>query len=232
MDGLRHLIATGSYHPGDKIPAENELSVMFSVGRSTIREAVKIFQHLGVMEVQVPRGTFIRDRSRISSEVVTWTILLGERDWGELAELRRCVETSAADKLIDGLMRLSPRTKAHLSRLNKALADMEEAAESLMIDDAIAATEEFLDAIVEASDNRLYLAIHRAIRRPLPREQLRNTRDRNESLQKIVSHYRSMRDGIVSGDRARIHILFGKQDEADICRSMVNERSPIGNHRI
>ena len=46
MEQIKALIASGAYKSGDKIPTELELAESFGVGRSTIREAIKIFNHL------------------------------------------------------------------------------------------------------------------------------------------------------------------------------------------
>ncbi|MDR2740720.1 MAG: GntR family transcriptional regulator [Treponema sp.] len=56
MAQIKLLLTSGQYKPGDKIPTEQELSERFGIGRSSIREAIKIFQHLGVLESQVPKG--------------------------------------------------------------------------------------------------------------------------------------------------------------------------------
>ena len=51
---------------------------MFGVGRSSIREAIKIFNYLGIMESKAALGTFISERSNISREALTWALLLGK----------------------------------------------------------------------------------------------------------------------------------------------------------
>ena len=47
---MREILAsieTGQLKPGDKLPTERELSKMFGVGRSTIREATSALTLLG-----------------------------------------------------------------------------------------------------------------------------------------------------------------------------------------
>ncbi len=47
---------------GAKIPNEFELAEMFSVGRSTIRESVKLLESNGILEVKRGSGTYIRNK--------------------------------------------------------------------------------------------------------------------------------------------------------------------------
>ncbi|WP_367760685.1 FadR/GntR family transcriptional regulator [Ammoniphilus sp. 3BR4] len=44
---------------GEKLPAEKQLMEMFGVGRSTLREAIRALEVLGLVEVKVPGGTFV-----------------------------------------------------------------------------------------------------------------------------------------------------------------------------
>lgn len=79
IEQLKQMIATGRLKPNEKVPNEYELAEMFGVGRSSIREALKIFQYLGVVELRNPKGTFICENSNISSESLLWSMLLGKR---------------------------------------------------------------------------------------------------------------------------------------------------------
>lgn len=62
INQLKESIANGTYKTGDKIPNEIELMSIFSVGRSTIREAVKTMANMGLLEVKQGRGTFVLNR--------------------------------------------------------------------------------------------------------------------------------------------------------------------------
>ncbi|WP_425388445.1 FadR/GntR family transcriptional regulator [Domibacillus robiginosus] len=47
--------------PGDKIPSERELSDRLSIGRSSVREALRALELLGLIETRRGEGTFLRD---------------------------------------------------------------------------------------------------------------------------------------------------------------------------
>ncbi|KAB2672644.1 FadR family transcriptional regulator [Ochrobactrum sp. LMG 5442] len=58
-DALANYIATAHLQAGDRLPAERELMTALAVGRSTIREAIRHFQALGVIEARKGSGTYL-----------------------------------------------------------------------------------------------------------------------------------------------------------------------------
>lgn len=86
MEQIRSLIASGAYKPGDRVPTEKELAERFGIGRSSVREAIKILNYLGVLESRAALGTFVRERSDISAEALSWSLLLGDDDVDDLIE--------------------------------------------------------------------------------------------------------------------------------------------------
>lgn len=57
---LGRLIASGHYRPGEAIPPERQLCVMYGVSITTVRQAVLDLAAQGVVERTVGRGTFVR----------------------------------------------------------------------------------------------------------------------------------------------------------------------------
>jgi GntR family transcriptional repressor for pyruvate dehydrogenase complex len=62
---VRAIIAEGTYRVGDRLPAEAELSEMFGVGRSTIREAMRVLSNRGLVQVRHGEGTFVTSRTAL-----------------------------------------------------------------------------------------------------------------------------------------------------------------------
>ena len=59
MEALAAYIDRASLKAGDRLPAERELMAALAVGRSTIREVIRHFQALGVMETRKGSGTYL-----------------------------------------------------------------------------------------------------------------------------------------------------------------------------
>ncbi|WEK69166.1 MAG: FadR/GntR family transcriptional regulator [Candidatus Chryseobacterium colombiense] len=58
-DRLTEGIISNEFAVGDKLPTEPELMKIYGVGRSSIREAIKILSIKGVLDVQQGVGTFV-----------------------------------------------------------------------------------------------------------------------------------------------------------------------------
>jgi GntR family transcriptional repressor for pyruvate dehydrogenase complex len=56
---LADFIDRASLGAGDRLPTERELTAALGVGRSTIREAIRHFQALGVVEARKGSGTYL-----------------------------------------------------------------------------------------------------------------------------------------------------------------------------
>jgi DNA-binding FadR family transcriptional regulator len=65
-DQLRQQINAGKFKVGEQLPTEPELMKQFSVGRSSVREAIRILANSGLLRVQQGVGTFIEDHAGIT----------------------------------------------------------------------------------------------------------------------------------------------------------------------
>ena len=67
-DHILAMIRNERMRPGDQIPAEAALCERFQVGRSTVREAMKLLQRDGLIEVRHGRGSFVSAVAELRSE--------------------------------------------------------------------------------------------------------------------------------------------------------------------
>jgi GntR family transcriptional regulator, transcriptional repressor for pyruvate dehydrogenase complex len=61
VESIREMIQKDGLQPGDRLPSERELSESLGVGRSSVREALRSLELLGLIETRRGEGTFIRD---------------------------------------------------------------------------------------------------------------------------------------------------------------------------
>jgi DNA-binding FadR family transcriptional regulator len=68
---IRQLLASGDLKPGDRLPAETDLVVRFSVSRNTLREALRALELAGIVELRkgASGGAYVRQGS--SGVIVT-----------------------------------------------------------------------------------------------------------------------------------------------------------------
>ncbi|HUX22549.1 MAG TPA: GntR family transcriptional regulator [Spirochaetia bacterium] len=202
MDRIKELIASGKYQVNDRIPTESELADMFGVGRSSVREAIKIFQHLGVLEARVPKGTFVCDRSKISQEAITWSILLGQDSLSEIIELRHIIEKAGVAALVGELSNRSETGSALIGRMRDVVASMKEGAETSSVEELVQADYDFHATIIAASGNSLYSSIYQTLH-SFMQEEIRRTYIAISDMSEIVEDHLGIIDSIVSGELAR-----------------------------
>ena len=58
-DYISNAIIEGDYKLGDKLPSDRDLAAKFGVGRTALREALKVLSVLGLIDIRPGQGTFI-----------------------------------------------------------------------------------------------------------------------------------------------------------------------------
>jgi len=132
-DQIKDALLQGQLKPGDYLPSETELSEKLGVGKSSVREAVKMLEAIGVVEIIKGHGS--RIRTRIDSDslnpLVFSLILQNSGDHEKLLEFRLMAETAASriaakritEKDLDSLRKLLTVMKAKMDAGEKTVDD-------------------------------------------------------------------------------------------------------------
>jgi DNA-binding FadR family transcriptional regulator len=212
MEQIRELIASGEYGVGDKIPTEGELAEMFGLGRSSIREALKVFNYLGILESKAARGTFVSDKSNVSSEALSWAILLGKNELFDMIELRGSLEVWSLMKIAEGSKENPASLEMLAEDLEKALGVMEKAIGRHDIEELIAADYNFHRVIIESSGNELFMTVYDLLR-DFMYEEIKGTYVIFNSYEFAVGEHRAIIDSIKSAESARTQQSLKKHIE-------------------
>lgn len=90
-------IQNGELPPGSRLPSQRSLAKMFNVGLGTVREAVKILNALGYLNVIQGKGTFVSERAaRAEQEGVRLDKALKAISLADLMKARELVECEVA----------------------------------------------------------------------------------------------------------------------------------------
>lgn len=139
---LRMLISKEKLKPGDKLPSERELSERLIVGRSSVREALRALELLGLIETRRGEGTFIRDfRGNQLVQLLSTFILQDEKAIDDVIETKHCIE-------MDCLKLAIKRYKA------SAIHELKETIQNQPIND-----ETFFYQIAQLADNHLLMRV-------------------------------------------------------------------------
>jgi GntR family transcriptional regulator, transcriptional repressor for pyruvate dehydrogenase complex len=118
---FKRLISEGSLAPGHRLPSERELAEMFGVSRSSLRQALKVLEIMGVISQRVGDGTYLNTAApSILAEPMEFLILLDGLSFHELMEARLIVEPELAARAA------ARATPEDVAELRQALAEMEE----------------------------------------------------------------------------------------------------------
>jgi DNA-binding FadR family transcriptional regulator len=156
---LEDLIVSGRLKPGDRLPSERELTTLFGVGRTSIREAIYTLQRKGIVSGQIgTRATVIEPSAEAIVAELSGTVRLflrSEPGTREFQRARRFFEPSLA--------RYAARHAgdSDIARMREVLAEGARA-----IDDPqrfVQTDVDFHFAIVESTRSTLLVALHRAV---------------------------------------------------------------------
>ena len=126
IDCLKDLLIAEKLKPGDLIPSEMELSESLRVSRGSIREAFKILDAFGVVNIKRGDGTYISDgtNKNIFSPLL-FRILIKDRDMTTLIEVRQLLESGINQLVIkyasdDELQKIKAANDAFAAEMAKS----------------------------------------------------------------------------------------------------------------
>lgn len=94
---IKAMIAEGRLKSGDQLPPERDLAEKFLVSRTSVREALRALESVGLIEIRPGEGTFVREISVEALVEPLALVLLSQREMiGELFEARRLLEPAIA----------------------------------------------------------------------------------------------------------------------------------------
>lgn len=199
MEKIRKLIASGQFKVHDRLPTENELAEMFGTGRSSIREAIKVFNYLGVLESRAAKGTYVCSRSKISKEALTWSMLLGQDDYYELIDMRAAMELWSMVALTgkyhddpESIRETVDILETRLSKMHTAIGKGDSAA-------LAHADYDFHSTIIDSGGNPLFSSIYEILR-SFMREEIEKSHKDFTDIKTIIQEHRLFIDAVKSGD--------------------------------
>lgn len=93
FEQIKDNIISGEWKPGDKIPSENELGILFGVSRVSIRSAIQRLCVLGLLTTRHGEGTFISELSPdMHMNSLIPLLALDKTQLIEVLEFRRIIE--------------------------------------------------------------------------------------------------------------------------------------------
>lgn len=190
---LQEQILKGGYTVNQKLPIEQKLMDNFGVGRSTVREAVKILVNSGYLRVQQGIGTFVEDNSGMHE---TMFQRLKRAIPEEVEEVRRLLELKIAEKAAKN------RTGNDISKMQYYLDKRTKAANANLSDEYIDAHIQFYMAIADASKNSILTELFKSFAKQIKSSWITEYQDKPVVYDAPDLHYKLL-DSIIRQDPLR-----------------------------
>ena len=102
QEEIVRFIANNALGPGDQLPPEGEIARSLGVGRNSVREAVGTLRTLGMINVKVGSGLFVRDLDYIPvHDYFSLAATFDFRKLLEIRDIRMYIEKGLVEGVID-----------------------------------------------------------------------------------------------------------------------------------
>lgn len=195
-------ILEGRLKRGDQIESDRELAKKLNVGRSAVREALKVLDVLGMIDIRLGQGTYITSReTNFFSVPLSWSLFLDGAQVKSILQVRgalelravqlaaRCEDKNKLDKLTDIYYRMQKTFQE-----SKDTDNLQHA-----LQETLNADIEFHTCIAECSGNPIILSMLTTIRNFLKRVSGTGMVDA-EQLQAVVEEHQKLYGAIISGN--------------------------------
>ena len=157
---FKQLISEGALIPGSRLPPEREFAQTLGVARSSLRQALKVLEVMGVISQRVGDGTYLNSAApSLLGEPLDFLILLDGISAHELMEARLIVEPELAARAA------SRASSEQIAALGRRLEAMEERARNraqFVEEDLL-----FHQAVFQGAGNRvcslMFSVVHRSM---------------------------------------------------------------------
>ena len=195
-------ILEGRLKRGDQIESDRELAKKLNVGRSAVREALKVLDVLGMIDIRLGQGTYITSReTNFFSVPLSWSLFLDGAQVKSILQVRgalelravqlaaQCEDKNKLDKLTDIYYRMQKTFQKSKDSDNLQHA----------LQETLDADIEFHTCIAECSGNPIILSMLTTIRNFLKRVSGTGMVDA-EQLQAVVEEHQKLYGAIISGN--------------------------------
>jgi GntR family transcriptional regulator, transcriptional repressor for pyruvate dehydrogenase complex len=206
LDQIKILLLTRRLKVGQKLPNEIELSESMGISRSSLREALRILDILGIIEGKSGEGTIIKQANPENLKSIMSLVAVSKGlDTDELVETRILLEMSSAKFAAER------RTEEDLKTIKNILLEMDQ---NYITDNEEANVHSdflFHQAIVSASKNRMLMLLIEVIS-DLLGEQIRTTRTKFATSPEILGRFQK--------EHWKIYKLIEDQQSEEVERLM------------
>lgn len=206
---IRRRIATGELNVGDRLPTEDELTESFGIARTTLREALRILESQGLIQIRRGRGggatVTMPDLDRLA-EPLSVVLQLRKTTTGDLDAARLLIEPVLAGWLA------AHHTDDDITALRSVVAEAAAAADAADRKAFGLAAARFHRTLIERGRNETLSVISQLLHSLVTDRYTTGAKRADRALmQRAVKSYRRLTDLIANGDAERASAHWEKQ---------------------
>ena len=152
-ESLKNMIGFEEYKIGEKLPTEAELCSAMKVSRTSVREALRVLQAMGYVEIRPGKGAFVADHRARNSN---WYDVEDARFY-DFMEVRQAIETLSVRLSVE---RVTARQLRELEQIHRDFKDANLKKDAARL---VALDELFHTKIIEYTDNQLLININQQL---------------------------------------------------------------------
>jgi len=215
VDKIRTSIVDGTFAEGSKLPSEQALCATLNVSRSTIREAFRVLQTMGYVELKPGRGAFALSATGESSLSVREWFRINAPKLTEFIEVRKAIETLAISIAVE---------RSTEEEYKKLYSINEEFIKAVETEDSVAMAhldEQFHRSIVDMSHNTLLKNINELVAQEFKKYRSVSFQVRKNALNAVAPH-REILAALRAKDQKRArksietHLSMAREDMEDV----------------
>lgn len=198
VEQIRRLIIDGRLARGERLPSERDLAERFKVSRVTVRDALRILEAQGLLEIRVGAsgGAFVTvPTAAVVGEGIATMLLMSSIGPDEVAEARLLMELGTV------ALAIQRATEDDIARLREVC----DRSEALLAagDYDVALSAEFHALLALAAHNGAVLMMTESFRGPLSMHAARSREPAEQSHAHSVAEHIAIADAVADRDLTR-----------------------------
>jgi GntR family transcriptional repressor for pyruvate dehydrogenase complex len=212
VEQIKRMIIDGTLKKGDKLPTERDLAEELQVSRTSVREALRALDVIGLVESRQGAGNYIKENFENSLfEPMSMMFLLEKGTPHEILEFRKVLEVEAAvlaaarinNEEVEALGVLLDKMKACDNEDRSIILDKEfhftiaKASKNLLIINILQAISQLIDEFIKDSRKKILRFKDNEVKLTIQHEMLYNAlknRDIDGAYNAINGHFKLIED--------------------------------------
>ena len=153
---IKEMIMSGEYKIGEKLPTEMKLCDQMGVSRTCVREAIRVLQAIGYVEIRPGKGAFVANYQKSTDNSSLWYDVEGVKFY-DFMEVRMAIETLSVRLAVERA------TDKQIRELREIHTSFVEATEKRDMLKKIMLDELFHTKIITFTNNQLLININKQL---------------------------------------------------------------------